>query len=399
MILREQANIVMNKLNDILINTLEVENKLFYITDDYQNYQKYTEFDGTDYIAGLLRREEPFVPKSSSGLITDYLTIELYGDMTDRRIIESAVEIYRTRYHSKSDIEGTETFTQYVGKYQYLEDEFTGDGLNIQKFKSFFRIEWQTLLGGIPFDSTSVKIDGEIIPAVLYTYRNDKGTVANVNYTNKDNVNNNIEEWRQNPNLVSESLVLTIPLNNITGNTRLWKNINLRTFNQIFVIEDNSGLTTSVKEWELKSGIINREENKIVTFTAIFDIPLPRAEVSIRYRNNRLGLSEEGTVLITNFSEISQNTLDGRVSDGEVRGQEVRQVNGYGLNFIYESGNEIAKILAERSHKKIPDDRFDITYKFLDLEFEFNNLVLEKGTHGFTDEPGIVWNIVFNEGV
>ena len=38
------------------------------------------------------------------------------------------------------------------------------------------------------------------------------------------------------------------------------------------------------KTWELKSGIVNKEENKIVSFTCIFDIPLPRAVVTITHK-------------------------------------------------------------------------------------------------------------------
>lgn len=389
MILREQANIIMNKLNDILLDILDIEDLMFYITDDFQVYNKYTRFEDEKYIPTILRRDEPFVPRSIGGLITDYLTIEVYTEMSNRRTVERAFETYRQLYHAKADVEAEEAFTQYIGKYQFVEDELSGDGDNKRKFKATLRIEWETILLGVPFQHTKLSVDEVQMPLVQYTYRNDKGTVANVNY-NTDKTNRN---------LVAEQLVLTFPLNALTANTRLYESIHRRNFNQTFTIEDDlsiGGIIT--KDWELKTGIINREEGKVVSFTAIFDIPLPRVELEITYRSAD-GDVVEGAVILSDFQEVSNNTLDGRTEDRIVRSNEVRQVAGYAFSFVYEQGNPLAKIMAERAFKKVNGDRFDLVYKFEDIEIEMLNLVLEKGTHSFNDDGGVIFNLSFVEGV
>lgn len=389
MILREQANIIMNKLNDILLDILDIEDIMFFITDDFQVYNKYSKFEDGKYIPTILTRDEPFVPRSIGGLITDYLTIEVYTEMSNRRAVEQAFETYRQLYHAKADVEAEEAFTQYIGKYQFVEDELSSDGDNRRKFKATLRIEWETILLGVPFQHTKLSVDGVQLPLVQYTYRNDKGTVANVDY-NTDKTNRN---------LVAEQMVLTFPLNTLTANTRLYQSIHRRNFNQTFTIEDDlsmGGIIT--KDWELKTGIINREEGKVVSFTAIFDIPLPRVELEITYRSAD-GDTVEGTVIVSDFQEVSNNTLDGRTEDRVVRSNEVRQVAGYALSFVYERDNPLAKIMAERAFKKVNGDRFDIVYKFEDIEIEMLNLVLEKGTHSFTDDGGVLFTVTFVEGV
>lgn len=389
MILREQANTIMNKLNDILFNILDIEDLMFYITDDFQVYNKYSRFEDEKYIPAILRRDEPFVPRSIGGLITDYLTIEVYTEMSNRRTVEEAFETYRQLYHAKADVEDEEAFTQYIGKYQFIEDELSGDGDNKRKFKATLRIEWETILLGVPFQHTKLIVDDVELPLVQYTYRNDKATVANVEY-NTDKINKN---------LVAEQLVLTFPLNALTANTRLYQSIHQRSFNQTFTIEDYLSIGgTFKKDWELKTGIINREEGKVVSFTATFDIPLPRAEIEITYRSAD-GDTVEGTVIVSDFQGVSNNTLDGRTEDRIVRSNEVRQVAGYALSFVYEEGNPLAKILAERAFKKVNGDRFDLVYKFEDIEIEMLNLVLEKGSHSFTDDAGVLFNLSFVEGV
>lgn len=389
MILREQANMIMNKLNDILIDILDIEDLMFFITDDYQVYNKYSKFEDGKYIPTILRRDEPFVPRSIGGLINDYLTIEVYTEMSNRRTVERAFEAYRQLYHAKADVEAEETFTQFIGKYQFVEDELSGDGDNKRKFKATLRIEWETILLGVPFQHTKLTIDEVPMPLVQYTYRNDKGTVANVDY-NTDKTNRN---------LVAEQLVLTFPLNAVTANTRLYQSIHSRNFNQMFTIEDDlsiGGIIT--KDWELKTGIINREEGKVVSFTATFDIPLPRVELEITYRS-AYGDTVEGTVIVSDFQGVSNNTLDGRTEDRIVRSNEVRQVAGYAFSFVYEQGNPLAKIMAERAFKKVNGDRFDIVYKFQDIEIVMLNLVLEKGSHSFNDDGGVLFNLSFVEGV
>ena len=130
----------------------------------------------------------------------------------------------------------------------------------------------------------------------------------------------------------------------------------------------------------------------------IFDIPLPRGTFDITYKAKN-GTTVEGTVIVTNFGDSSSNSLDGRVKEQIVKAREVRQVNGYSMTFLYEPGNELSKILAERSHKKVDGDRFDITHTFEDLTFEYIDLVIEKGSYAFTENAGILFTISFAEGV
>ena len=82
-----------------------------------------------------------------------------------------------------------------------------------------------------------------------------------------------------------------------------------------------------------------------------------------------------------------------------VKANELRQGNAYSISFIYEPGNEISKILAERAHRKVDGDRFDITYTFEDLSFTYENLVLESGSHAWVDNPGMSFTCNFVEGL
>ena len=76
MILKEQAAIITTLLNDIAEDeNFDIQ---FYITDTHQEYQSDYTIEDEKYIPGILRRLDPFVPKSPSGIIADYLEIELY---------------------------------------------------------------------------------------------------------------------------------------------------------------------------------------------------------------------------------------------------------------------------------------------------------------------------------
>ena len=415
MILKEQAALIMQKLNGIA-NDLFVETEddmydvQFYITDNFQIYNQVTKLDDKEYIPAILNRIDPFIPKSSDGVVVDYLELRFYAKFKHKEALERITERYKDIYHSVPSFSGTELYTQYVGKFVYEDEEraqtgMTENGKPVRFFYGTLRIEWDTVLDGIPYDQTEIKIDGIVYPVKIQTYRNDKATVSTKEYKRNwtkdpetEEITHELDTTNTNANLVSESLILTIPLNAQTITSALWQDIHSRTYNKIYTIDDKYSGVTITKDWELKSGIVNKEENKIVSFTAIFDIPLPRATMDITYKPlNELPV--EGTVIVTNFTNTSSNTLDGRMLDRFVKGKEVRQVNGYSLSFLYEPGNEMAKILAERSHKKVDGDRFDITYTFEDLTFTMTDLVIEKGSHAFNDNPGIIFTITFAEGV
>ena len=173
----------------------------------------------------------------------------------------------------------------------------------------------------------------------------------------------------------------------------------MATYNKTYTIVDTYGASTTItKEWELKAGIVNKEENKIVSFTCIFDIPLPRATVTITHKP-LIGTPTTGELVIVNFSEGGTNSLDARMKDRIVKANELRQGNAYSISFIYEPGNEISKILAERCHRKVEGDRFDITYVFEDLSFTYLDLVLESGQHAWVDNPGLSFTCNFVEGL
>lgn len=411
MILKEQAILIMNKLNDIAIDLLvetsdTIYNVQFYVTDNFQTYNKITKLDDKEYIPAILNRMDPFVPKSSNGVIVDYLEVRFYAKFKHREALERITERYKEVYHSVPTLSGTELYTQYVGKFVYEDDERSQDGANLRYFYGVLRMEWDTILDGISYDQTELKIDDIVYPVKIQTYRNDKATVSTKAYKENTWVKNpvsgvithTLDTTNTNENLVSESLILTIPLNAQTITSALWQDIHSRTYNKKYEIKDKYSGVTVTKDWELKSGIVNKEENKIVSFTAIFDIPLPRATMDITHKPLN-GITTEGTVIVTNFADTSSNTLDGRMKEQIVKGREVRQVNGYSLSFLYEPGNQMAKILAERSHKKVEGDRFDIVYKFEDLTFTMTDLVIEKGSHSFNDNPGVIFTVTFAEGV
>jgi len=395
MILKEQSNIIMGKLNEIALDFyISTENELynvqFYVTDNFQEYNGVTKLDDKEYIPAILTRMDPFVPKSSNGVVVDYLELRFYSKFKYRQVLEEITQEYNNRYHSIPALNGTELYTQYVGKFIYENEERGQDGSNLRYFYGVLRMEWDTILDGVSYDQTSLKVDNVEYPAKIQTYRNDKATIANKEYNAVGNTN---------ANLVSESLIITVPLNAVTAVSPLWADIHTRSYNKTYTIIDNYGAGgTLTKTWELKSGIVNKEENKIVSFTAIFDIPLPRATITITHRTN-LGVETSGTVIVTNFTESSSNALDARSVSQVVKGREVRQVNGYSLSFLYETGSVIGKILAERSHKKVNGDRFDLTYTFEDLTFQLTDLVIEKGSHSFNENPGVIFTITFAEGV
>ena len=362
----------------------------FYITDNFQLYNKVTKLDDKEYIPAILSRLEPFVPKSASGVIVDYLEIRFYAKFQHREALERIIDKYKETYHAVPDLSGTELYTQHIGKFVYENDERSQDGNNLRYFYGTLRIEWNTILSGVSFDQTSLTIDGVVMPVVIQTYRNDKSTIANKPYNNEDN---------EDANLVAEELVITLPLNAITASSTLWQDIHLRTYNKTYTIVDNYAIGgTITKTWELKAGIVNKQENKIVSFTCIFDIPLPRATVTITHKP-LTGTPTTGELIIVSFSEGGNNSLDARMRNKIVKANELRQGNAYSISFIYEPGNEISKILAERAHRKVDGDRFDITYTFEDLSFTYENLVLESGSHAWVDNPGMSFTCNFVEGL
>ncbi len=392
MILKEQATIITTMLNDIAQDeNFDIQ---FYITDTFQEFQSDYTIEDKKYIPAILRRLEPFVPKSSNGIIVDYLEIEFYIPFEHRDTVELILNEYQDRYHSKYQSSGGNIFTQYIGKAiaDEIEKSIEGD-LQVYQ-KTYLRLEWDTILDGISYDQTSISIDGVVFPVKIQTYRNDKSTIANKPYNDAGNTN---------INLVSEELVVTIPLTTATATSQLWQDIHSRVYNKTYTIVDNYGAGgTMTKTWELKSGIVNKEENKIVSFTCIFDIPLPRATVTITHKPI-VGSSTTGQVILLNFNAGGTNSLDARMkvdsNERIVKANELRQGSAYNLSFVYEPDNEIAKILAVRTNKKVTGDRFDITYTFEDLSFTYEDLVLESGSHAWNDNPGLAFTCNFTEGL
>lgn len=392
MILKEQATIITTMLNDIAQDeNFDIQ---FYITDTFQEFQSDYTIEDKKYIPAILRRLEPFVPKSSNGIIVDYLEIEFYIPFEHRDTVELILNEYQDRYHSKYQSSGGNIFTQYIGKAIADEIEKSIEGDLVVYQKTYLRLEWDTILDGISYDQTSISIDGVVFPVKIQTYRNDKSTIANKPYNDAGNTN---------INLVSEELVVTIPLTTATATSQLWQDIHSRVYNKTYTIVDNYGAGGTVtKTWELKSGIVNKEENKIVSFTCIFDIPLPRATVTITHKPI-VGSSTTGQVILLNFNAGGTNSLDARMkvdsNERIVKANELRQGSAYNLSFVYEPDNEIAKILAVRTNKKVTGDRFDITYTFEDLSFTYEDLVLESGSHAWNDNPGLAFTCNFTEGL
>ena len=148
-------------------------------------------------------------------------------------------------------------------------------------------------------------MNGTPYPVKIQTYRNNKSTIANKAYNSVGN---------SDINLVSEELIITVPLNTVTASSALWQDVNSPTYNKTYTIVDTYGASTTItKEWELKSGIVNKEENKIVSFTCIFDIPLPRAVVTITHKPLIGNTNNGGELVIVNFSEGGTNSLDARM--------------------------------------------------------------------------------------
>lgn len=392
MILKEQAALITTMLNDIAQDeNFDIQ---FYITDTFQEFQSDYTIEDKKYIPAILRRLEPFVPKSSNGIIVDYLEIEFYIPFEHRDTVELILNEYQDRYHSKYQSSGGNIFTQYIGKAIADEIEKSIEGDLVVYQKTYLRLEWDTILDGISYDQTSISIDGVVFPVKIQTYRNDKSTIANKPYNDAGNTN---------INLVSEELVVTIPLTTETATSQLWQDIHSRVYNKTYTIVDNYGAGgTMTKTWELKSGIVNKEENKIVSFTCIFDIPLPRATVTITHKP-KVGSSTTGQVILLNFNAGGTNSLDARMkvdsNERIVKANELRQGSAYNLSFVYEPDNEIAKILAVRTNKKVTGDRFDITYTFEDLSFTYEDLVLESGSHAWNDNPGLAFTCNFTEGL
>lgn len=401
MILKEQSVLITTMLNDI-IDDLYLDDAdpaydiQFYITDTYQEFQPSFTIDDKNYIPGILRRLDPFVPKSPAGIINDYLEIELYVPFEHRDTVEVILNEYQDRYHAKYQSFGGNIFTQYIGKAIADEIERSIEGDLVRYQKIYLRVEWDTILDGISYDQTSISIGGTVFPVKIQTYRNDKSTIANKPYNDAGNTN---------INLVSEELVVTIPLTTATATSQLWQDIHSRVYNKTYTIVDNYGAGgTMTKTWELKSGIVNKEENKIVSFTCVFDIPLPRATVTITHKPV-MGSSTTGQVILLNFNAGGANSLDARMkvdldsNERIVKANELRQGSSYNLSFVYEPDNDIAKILAVRTNKKVNGDRFDITYTFEDLTFTYENLVLESGSHAWNDNPGLAFTCNFAEGL
>ena len=399
MILKEQAAIIMQNLNSIALDMFtDTDNDIydiqFYITDNFQLYNKVTKLDGKEYIPAILSRLEPFVPKSASGVVVDYLEIRFYAKFQHREALERVIDKYKETHHAVPKLTGAELYTQHIGKFVYENDEKSQDGNNLRYFYGALRLEWDTILDGISFDQTSVSVDGTIYPVKMQTYRNDKSTIANKPYNDVGNTN---------INLVSEELVITVPLNATTATSQLWQDIHSRVYNKTYTIVDNYGAGgVMTKTWELKSGIVNKEENKIVSFTCIFDIPLPRAVVTITHKPV-VGTQTTGQVILLNFNAGGSNSLDARMkvdaNERIVKANELRQGSAYNLSFVYEPDNDIAKILAVRTNKKVNGDRFDITYTFEDLAFTYEDLVLESGSHAWNDNPGLAFTCNFAEGL
>lgn len=263
MILKEQAKIIMDNLNDI-VNDFKVEypeddryDIQFLVTDNFQTYNQVTKLDDKEYVPTILNRIDPFVPKSPNGVITDYLEIRFYAKFKYKEALETITEKYKDIYHSIPSLNGTDLYTQFVGKFVYEDEERaqtgrTENGKPVRFFYGVLRIEWDTILDGISHSQTEIKIDNIVYPVKVQTYRNDKATVSTKAYKENTWVKNpttgvithTLDTTNTNENLVSESLILTIPLNAQTITSALWQDIHSRTYNKIYEIKDKySGVT------------------------------------------------------------------------------------------------------------------------------------------------------------
>lgn len=405
MILKEQAtliNTILNTITQELYENVQIIDEepvsvpnsdydlQFFVTDSFQKFDSSFTINDKKYIPVVVRRLDPFVPKSTNGVSIDYLELEIYAPLEHKEAVETILNEYQTRYHAVNQAYSGSFYVQYIGKQVYEEKEKSVDGDLEEYVKSYLRVEWDTILDGVHFDQTSISIGGTIYPVKVQTYRNNKSTIGNKPYNGENN---------EDIKLVSEELIITVPLNDVTASSSLWQDIHSATYNKTYTIVDTYGASTTItKDWELKSGIVQKEENKIVSFTCVFDIPLPRAVVTITHKP-LVGTPTTGELVIVNFSEGGTNSLDARMKDKLVKANELRQGNAYSISFIYEVGNEIAKILAQRCHRKVEGDRWDITYTFEDLSFAYTDLVLESGSHAWVDNPGMAFTCNFVEGL
>ena len=394
MTLKEQATLVTSQLNDLALSLYQDgENEeydiQFLISDNFQEFEAIKLLNNRKYIPGILNRMDPFVPKDFNSVLVDYLEVIFYTPVEHNDAVEHVINLYQATNHNKTFSMSGTVFTQFIGKQVFEYRDRSQDGYADAYQISYLRMEWDEIISGVAFEQTSLTIGGVVYPVNQQTYRNDKSTIANRQYDAAGNTN---------LNLVSEELIITVPLNAVTAGSALWQDVHGRTFNKTYTIIDNYGAGGVItKTWELKSGIVNKEQNKIVSFTLIFDIPLPRATVVITHRP-LTGTPTTGSPIIVSFSEGGSNSLDARMKDRLVKANELRQGNAYSISFIYDS-SEIAKILAYRAHRKVDGDRFDITYTFNDLTFVYENLVLESGSHAWIDNPGLAFTVNFVEGL
>ena len=167
----------------------------------------------------------------------------------------------------------------------------------------------------------------------------------------------------------------------------------------MYDIDINYGASTNVKTMRLLTGIINMEEQRIVSITAIFDNPLPRAELEIKYSNNETDEFLDGTVHLTTFGFSSNTAIDGRLQNRSTKGEPLRRTVGINFSFIFEKDNEMSANLVNQIFYRDINARYNITVKMEGYEIILENLVMEKGEHSFTENPGISFSVVFVEGV
>ena len=135
-------------------------------------------------------------------------------------------------------MEQTYIHNLWVNLFLYEDEERaqtgrTENGKPIRFFYGVLRIEWDTILDGISYNQTEIKIDNIVYPVKVQTYRNDKATVSTKAYKENTWVKNpttgvithTLDTTNTNENLVSESLILTIPLNAQTITSALWQDI------------------------------------------------------------------------------------------------------------------------------------------------------------------------------
>lgn len=242
---------------------------------------------------------------------------------------------------------------------------------------------------GIISNSIKIKINGEIVNAKMGTYRNDKASAPTKPYT--DGLDSRY--------MVSEQLALTIPLTAEFQTTQLWRDINTQSYNKIYDVEINYGISTNTKTMRLLTGIINIEEGRIASATVIFDNPLPRAELEIKYSNKETDEFLDGTVHLTTFGFSGDTAIDGRLQDKSTKGEPLRRTVGINFSFIFEKDNEMSTNLVNQIFYRDINARYNITVKMEGYEIILENLVMEKGEHSFSENPGVSFSVVFVEGV